>query len=103
MAFEFTPTAQEIVESLWRFSIPTLSQTFVLVGYTTEPAVLLDRAYVNLHSSRLGSTSRETVYIINNEPTAYSFEFVKKTCYSSGHMARVKVKPLQGSVNPHSR
>ena len=103
MAFEFTPTTQEMVESVWRFSIPALSQSFLLVGHTTEPAVLLDRAYVNLHSSRLGFTSRETVYLVNNESTAYPFEFVKESCYSSGHMARVKVNPLQGTVNPHSR
>ena len=103
MAFEFTPTAQEIVESLWRFSIPSLSQSFLLVGHTTEPTVLLDRAYVNFHSTQLGSTCKETVYLVNNEPAAYSFEFLKKSCYSSGHTARLKVNPLQGTVKPHSR
>ena len=103
MAFEFTPMAKETVESLWRFSIPALSQSFLLVGHTTEPAVLLDRAYVNFHSLKLGSTHRETVYLVNNEPTVQSFEFVKKSCYSSGHSARVKVNPLKGTVAPHSR
>ena len=103
MAFEFIPTAQEVVESLWRFSIPSLSQSFLLVGHTTEPAVLLDRAYINFHSIRLGSTSKETVYLVNNESTEYSFNFVKKSCYSSGHTARVKINPLQGTVKPHSK
>lgn len=103
MAFEFTPVAKETVESLWRFSIPALSQSFLLVGHTTEPAVLLDRAYVNFHSLKLGSTHRETVYLVNNEPTAQYFNFLKKSCYNSGHSARVKVNPLQGSVEPHSR
>ena len=103
MAFEFTPTAQEIVESLWQFSIPSLSQSFLLVGHTTEPAVLLDRAYVNFRSLKLGSTGKEMVYLINNESTEYSFDFVKKSCYSSGHMARVKINPLQGRVKAHSR
>ena len=103
MAFEFSPKAKETVESLWRFSIPALSQSFLLVGHTTEPAVLLDRAYVNFHSIKLGSTRRETVYLVNNESTTQSFEFVKKSCYSSGHSARVKVTPLQGTVDPHSR
>ena len=103
MAFEFTPTAQETAESLWRFSIPSLCQSFLLVGHTTEPAVLLDRAYINFHSVKLGSTSKETVYLVNNESTEYSFDFMKKSCYSSGHRARVKVNPLQGNVKPHSR
>lgn len=103
MVFEFVPTAQEVVESLWRFSIPSLSQSFLLVGHTTEPAVLLDRAYVNFHSIKLGSTCKEVVYLVNNEPIEYSFEFVKKSCYSSGHTARVKVNPIQGTVKPHSR
>lgn len=103
MVFEFVPTIQEVVESLWRFSIPSLSQTFLLVGHTTEPAVLLDRAYINFHSINLGSTSKETVYLVNNEPTEHSFEFLKKSCYSSGHTARVKVNPIQGTVKPHSR
>ena len=73
------------------------------MGHTTEPAVLLDRAYVNFHSIKLGSTRRETVYLVNNEPTAQSFEFLKKSCYSSGHSARVKVNPLQGTVGPYTR
>ena len=103
MAFEFIPTAQEVVESLWRFSIPSLSQSFLLVGHTTEPAVLLDRAYINFHSIRLGSSSKDTVYLVNNESTEYSFAFVKKSCYCSGHAARVKVNPLQGTVKAHSK
>ena len=103
MTFEFTPTGKETVESLWRFSIPALLQSFLLVGHTTEPAVLLDRAYVNFHSLKLGSTHRETVYLVNNEPTPQSFNFVKKSCYSSGQSGRVKVNPLQGTVDPHSR
>ena len=103
MVFEFVPTAQEVIESLWRFSIPSLSQSFLFVGHTTEPAVLLDRAYVNFHSIKLGSTCKEIVYLVNNEPIEYSFEFVKKSCYSSGHTARVKVNPIQGTVKPHSR
>lgn len=103
MGFEFTPSVKEKTESLWRFSIPALSQSFLLVGHTTEPAVLLDRAYINFQSIKLGSTHREMIYLVNNEPTVQSFSFVKKSCYSTGQQTRVKVNPIQGAVEPHSR
>lgn len=103
MTFEFTPTAPKVVESLWRFSTPHLSQSFLIVGHMTEPAVLLDRAYVTFQAMWLGSTCKDTVYLVNNEPNEYRFEFSKKSCHNVGHTARVKVNPMQGTIQPHSR
>ena len=54
MEFEYLPTALDVVESLWRFSIPSLSLSFLLVGHTVEPAIHLDRAYVSFKSMLLG-------------------------------------------------
>lgn len=103
ISFKFRPAAEEVVESLWRFSIPSLSQYFLLVGHTTEPAVMLDRASVNFQFVRIGFTCKDTIYLLNNEPTDFSFEFLLKSCYSAGHKARLKVDPMQGTIKGQSR
>ena len=56
LAFEYLPSASEVTESFWRFSIPSfsLSHSFLLVGHTVEPAVNLDRAYVSFKAMRIG-------------------------------------------------
>ena len=55
---EYLPTALDVLESLWCFSIPSLSLSlsFLLVGHTVEPAVHLDRAYVSFKSMLLGGS-----------------------------------------------
>lgn len=56
VAFDFTPTTLDLVESFWTFSIPSLSISlpFLLVGQSVEPAVNMDRAYVNFRSMFVG-------------------------------------------------
>ena len=56
MVFEFIPTGLEAAESSWLFSIPSLniSLPFLLVGITSEPAINIDRAYLNFRALLLG-------------------------------------------------
>ena len=53
---KYLPTALDVLECLWCFSIPSLSLpfSFLLVGLTVEPAVHLDHAYVSFKSMLLG-------------------------------------------------
>ena len=51
----------------------------------------------------LGTECRETVYLINDEPQTYSFSFVETSCFSDGHTAKVKVRPMSGSLQPNSK
>lgn len=125
--FECTPNSLDLVESFWRFSIPSLSLStpFLLVSSTVEPAINMDRAYLKfkamllglscseVHAVKLqliiytlfsvGTESHETVYLINDEPHSYSFSFVETSCYSDGHTARVKVQPMSGTLQPNSK
>ena len=52
MAFEYIPSGVDVTEMCWRFSIKSqsVSMSFLLVGHTSEPAVTLDRAYLNFKS-----------------------------------------------------
>ena len=56
IVFEFLPSGVDLVESLWRFSIPSLSISlpFLLVGITVEPAVNMDRAYIRFKPMLVG-------------------------------------------------
>ena len=122
--FECTPNCLDLVESFWRFSIPSLSLStpFLLVSTTIEPAINMDRAYLKfkamllglsrsgVHAVKLqsiiisvGTECHETVYLINDEPQSYSFSFVETSCYSDGHTARVKVHPMSGTIQINSK
>ena len=191
IVFEYLPSSLETIESLWCFSIPSisLSHSFLLVGHTDEPSVNLDRAYVSfkamligtaiiciyvsralnqmcLHSCMLtviqmnlcvcvcvcvcvracvcvcacvhvyvcdtmqcmisitlyltvcvlrihvsdtksllssGTKVKETVYLINNEPTAYRFSIVEKSCHCDGHAGQLVVEPMSGTIQPNTR
>lgn len=56
VVFECMPNSLELVESFWRFSIPSLSLStpFLLVANTVEPAINMDRAYLKFKSMLLG-------------------------------------------------
>ncbi len=55
MEFEFKSTCLDVVESYWTFSVPSLglSNTFLCVGQTAEPAVEFDRSYLSFKSPLL--------------------------------------------------
>lgn len=65
MMFEYMPSSLTSVESVWVFSIPSmsLSHTFLLAGHTDEPSVDLDRAYLSFKTMLIGETN--TYYIPN--------------------------------------
>ena len=56
MVFEYRPTGLEVVECLWKFSIPSLdlSHTFLLVGHTLDPSIFFDRTYLSFQTLLIG-------------------------------------------------
>ena len=56
MVFEYQPTGLDVVESLWNFSIPSLSlaNPFLLVGQTLDPSVMFDRCYLSFKTLLIG-------------------------------------------------
>ena len=52
ITFEFTPSSLELVESFWRFTIPSLglSVPLLVVGQTKEPRVVIDKSQVGVIS-----------------------------------------------------
>lgn len=57
MVFEYHPNCLEVVESVWKFSIPSLklSQSFLLVGYTLDPNVFFDRTFLSYQTLLIGN------------------------------------------------
>ena len=48
ITFDFVPTSLELIESFWRFTIPTLglSVPLLIVGMTKEPKIVIDKSQV---------------------------------------------------------
>lgn len=105
MAFEYIPSGVDVTEMCWRFSIKSqsVSMSFLLVGHTSEPAVTLDRAYLNFKSLLKGTQAKETVYLVNNESSPYSFNFVESSLSSDSSGRELRVEPLSGTVPPQDR
>ena len=74
LGFVFEPNETGIRETFWRFLIPRygLSVPFLLVGNSTEPKVIFDRAHVSFKTLLVGRTAHETVFLINQEPILQS-------------------------------
>ena len=56
MVFEYRPNGVEVVECLWKFSIPSLdlSHSFLLVGHTLDPSIFFDRTYLSFQTLLIG-------------------------------------------------
>ena len=50
-----------------------------------------------------GTKVKETVYLVNNEPTAYRFSIVEKSCHCDGHAGQLVVEPMSGIIQPNTR
>ena len=46
---------------------------------------------------------KETVYLLNDEGTAYHFSFLEKSCHCDGHSAKLVVSPMEAVIPPHSK
>ena len=46
---------------------------------------------------------KETVYLLNDEGTAYHFTFLERSCHCDGHSAKLVVSPMDGVIPPHSK
>ncbi|XP_055892829.1 hydrocephalus-inducing protein homolog isoform X5 [Biomphalaria glabrata] len=104
VGFEFVSNDQDVVESFWKFSIPSRAITipFMMVGYTREPNICLDRSHLNFKSLLIGREAKETVFLTNNEDTAFQFYFVENSCHSEGYSSHIKVEPMTGQIPPKS-
>ena len=105
MTFEYLPSTADSEECLWKFNIPSLALSLPLlfVGYISEPRVLLDRSYLHFKPQLVNQVCRETVFLINDEDSAYSFSVREASCHMPGHQASISVSPMSGSIAPHTR
>ncbi|NXU58594.1 HYDIN protein, partial [Turnix velox] len=105
MKFEFIPQRLGITESFWVFAIPekSISVSFLLVGNTTDPLVILDRSYLNFHLLLVGHEVQQTIHMINSEKEAFSFAFRESSLFSEACNASMKIEPQEGSIAPLSR
>lgn len=104
--FDFTPSSLDLVESFWRFSIPSLkiSQLFLLVGRALEPSLSIDRTFVNFHHILLGARARQVVTLKNEELVPYAFSFDTKDLFSTNENQDppLFLTPSSGVVPPES-
>ena len=56
VAFEYSASQLEIIESFWTFSIPEQNITipFLLVGKAREPDITMDRSHMNFKALLIG-------------------------------------------------
>ena len=46
---------------------------------------------------------KETVYLVNNESTAYKFYFDEKSCHCDGHSGQLVVEPMTGTIQSNTK
>jgi len=110
MVFEYTPDSEDIAESFFTFRIveQEIAVPFMLVGHVVEPAVAFDVASINFGKVLVGSRSRETVMLANNEHIPFGFNF-DRTTYEApgggggGGKPVLAFEPSSGVVPPNSR
>ncbi|KAL5255873.1 hypothetical protein ACHWQZ_G011188 [Mnemiopsis leidyi] len=104
ITFEFTPASLDLVESFWRFTIPTLglSVPLLVVGQTKEPRVVIDRSQINFKSLLLKKHAVERCHIINNEDTPFAVAFDEKCLTAHSSTAVLQVQPMQAVIPPRS-
>ena len=58
VAFEYSASELNIVESFWTFTIPEQNITipFLLVGQAREPDISMDRSHMNFKALLIGKT-----------------------------------------------
>ena len=56
--------------------------------------------FIHVH---VGSTARDTVYLINTEDKQYQFSINENSCCSDDRRAKLKVTPMFGSILPNSK
>ena len=58
VAFEYSASELNIVESFWTFTIPEQNITipFLLVGQAREPDITMDRSHMNFKALLIGKT-----------------------------------------------
>ncbi len=49
------------------------------------------------------SKAKETVYLVNNEPSPFQFSFVEKSCHCDGHTGQLVVSPMKGTIQPNQK
>jgi hydrocephalus-inducing protein len=108
MVFEYTPDSEDIAESFFTFRIVEqgIAVPFLLVGHVVEPSVAFDVASINFGKVLVGSRSRETVMLSNNEHIPFGFNFDKATFEMPGGVKGAKAvlafEPSSGTVPPNS-
>jgi len=107
MVFEYTPDSEDIAETFFTFRIVEqgIAVPFLMVGHVVEPSVAFDVASVNFGKVLVGSRSRETVMLSNNEHIPFGFNFDRATYEVPGGDGKRPVlafEPSSGTVPPNS-
>ena len=65
MGFEYVSTEVGLFESFWSFVIPeqNISVPFLIVGFTTDPNVSLDRSHLNYKSLLIGKNRQNIIHL----------------------------------------
>jgi hydrocephalus-inducing protein len=104
MRFEYTPTALEVQESFWNFSIKghDVLVPFLMVGRAKEAGVTFDRHSLNLVPLLVGQKYCEKLVLSNSEDTPHSFKFSQSSLRDINQAASMVVHPRAGVVPANS-
>lgn len=106
MSFDFYPRSFGVVESAYRFEIPThsLSVPFLLVGQVNEPQVLFDRTFISFHPALIGHHVEETLILINKENRSFHYQFLERCFINGSTNTDLTIEPsISGIVPPNAR
>ncbi|CAF0941486.1 unnamed protein product [Adineta steineri] len=106
MSFDFFPRSFGIVESMYRFEIPThsLSVPFLLVGQISEPQILFDRTFISFHPVLIGHYVEEQITLINKENRPFYYQFLERSFINGTTNHDLTVEPSSsGTILANTR
>ncbi|UJR14639.1 hypothetical protein I4U23_001632 [Adineta vaga] len=106
MSFDFSPRSFGIVESMYRFEIPShsLSVPFLLVGQINEPQILFDRTFISYHPVLIGHYAEEVITLINKENRPFHYQFLERSFINGTTNHDIVIEPSPtGTILENSR
>ncbi|XP_028313928.1 hydrocephalus-inducing protein homolog [Gouania willdenowi] len=95
----------DTVESVWSFTIETLSLSvpFLCVGTSREPLVYFDRAHLDFGELLLAHKVEQQIMVVNEEEESFSFSVVQSSLLSEDQESSLILQPMSGKIAPQER
>ncbi|XP_059190373.1 hydrocephalus-inducing protein homolog [Centropristis striata] len=105
VCFEYAAEQLDAVESLWSFTIETLSLSvpFLCVGTAKEPLLYLDKPHLDFGEVLVGRKVEQRVDVVNVEEELFHFSVLQSSLLCDDQKSSLIVQPMTGTVSPKDR